>query len=80
MKRYTYEVKKSLVYEVEATDEESALQRLCDDFDLTPIEEGFDVDSFLKAKLLGVINCEWKNIFYYLLFAVVVVWTCNHIK
>lgn len=54
MKKYTYGVKKWLVYEVESKDEESALKRLCDDLDLPPIDEGFDDDAFLKADLLKV--------------------------
>ena len=54
MKKYTFEVKKWLIYEVDAKDKESALKRLCDDFDLTPTDEGFDADAFLKADLLEV--------------------------
>jgi hypothetical protein len=54
MKKYTFEVKKWLIYEVDASDKESALKRLCDDFDLAPTDEGFDADAFLKADLLEV--------------------------
>jgi len=54
MKKYIYEVKKWLIYEVDAKDEESALKRLCDDLDLAPKDEGFDEDAFLKADLLEV--------------------------
>jgi len=58
MKKYIYEVKKWLIYEVDAKDEESALKRLCDDFDLVPTDEGFDGDAFLGADLLEVVEAK----------------------
>mgnify|MGYP003135874405 CR=1 FL=1 len=56
VKRYIYEVKKWLIYEVDAKNEESALKKLCDDFDLAPTDEGFEADAFLNADLLEVVN------------------------
>jgi hypothetical protein len=41
-------------------DEESALKRLCDDFDLVPTDEGFDADAFSSADLLEVVEVK-KN-------------------
>jgi hypothetical protein len=60
MKKYIYEVKKWIIYEVDAKDEESALKRLCDDFDLVPTDEGFDADAFSSADLLEVVEVK-KN-------------------
>jgi hypothetical protein len=58
MRKYIYEVKKWLIYEVDAKDEESALKRLCDDFDLVPTDEGFDGDAFSGADLLEVVEAK----------------------
>ena len=58
MKKYIYEVKKWLIYEVDAKDEENALKRLCDDFDLIPTDEGFDGDAFSNADLIEVVEAK----------------------
>ena len=45
-----------MAYEVDAKDEESALKRLCDDFDLVPTDEGFDGDAFSSADLIEIVE------------------------
>ena len=53
MNKYTFEVKKCLIYEVDAKNGDEALKELCENLDLIPTDEGFEEDAFINAQLIS---------------------------
>ena len=53
-KTYTFEVKRSMFYEISASSEEKAREKLCNNFDLIPSEDCILDDAYRKAECVAI--------------------------
>jgi hypothetical protein len=51
--KYTFEVKQSIFYEINANSEKDAREKLCNNFDLTPSEDCILDDDYKKANCIN---------------------------
>ena len=54
MKKYTFEVKQSIFYEIVTKSEQDAKKELCTNFDLMPSEDCIPDDAYRKADCIEV--------------------------
>ena len=54
MKKYTFEVKQSIFYEINAKSEEDAKKELCTNFDLIPSEDCIPDDAYRNADCIEI--------------------------
>jgi len=54
MKKYTFEVKQSIFYEINADSETEAREELCNNFDLIPSEDCILDDDYKKADCINI--------------------------
>ena len=57
MRKYILEVNKSFIFEVDSESLDNARKKLHYDLDAVPVEESYDDNAFLNAKLLQAEDC-----------------------